>query len=1349
MENYRLEIFVSYAWGGESEIIVNDIDKTLFSKNIEIIRDKRDFGFKGMITDFMNKIGKGKAIIVVISDKYLKSPYCMYELLEIYRNLKFQERIFPIVISDAKIFEPIPRLQYLKYWQDKKNELDEAIKSFGTDAITVIGDDYKTYKKIFDNFGEIVNVLKDINSLTPQMHKDENYHSIIIQLQKILDTDKQDNVKTVKVDITNLKNIATNKIEQSLNEGFFLQKYKSDLYQNRKEVETKFQDFITQNERISFIVTGKAGRGKTNLICNLISTLLQPTKTQYIPVLLNGTIFEISKQKSIEQYLVSYFEIDFDNIISSLKSNNKTLVYFIDAINEIETELKNKEDKSFRIFNEQMDCFIKNVLDNKLPILFCISCRTDSWHLFYENMWVADSIFEKDNAFVSYSTTFELDRFSEFEFDEVKPKYFSHYLLEGELIGETRELCKDPIMLLYFCEAHTKREENRIIEVSTQLTSLRKKKIFDDFVYNIRPKLKSKVEKVTGIKLDELEFNEYTANYILRISEKMYLKKRKSISLEEIHEIALKINNHPDAKLKTSELDKPGSVFFTLTDEGILLTHIGRKEFEFVFETYFEYSLGRFFALIEWKNCASIIQSLDDLLKEHIENTKTINSETNLSFTNILPALEYSILIVEEDNFFENTLFIQLISKLFERNQHQIRQLGFSTIRETKFVANLNQETELETINKINAFFTSIKKLTNAVDFAIMWDLQETILKLFELNKDYTLVQIKNWANAEISEKNNEIQALYAIQILLRIYNDFAENRDEVLNMLTELSQNNVYKTNFWLARTFILGSLNICKNPKSKFKDVKKLREFVENYYITSNSNFIRGIALSSLPFMSYADESFLDKIKSYIKSENYVWGLWNLAYELKNWLNYNKTGNIEQIIEILDELLQKDNQHINYAIANTLIELQKKSNNPLIRQLLDNENLEYNIWRSDRPFRSIEIKNGNSIGIVYSPVFLEPSIDNHVECRERLQSILNKILSFNLECFEWIDPVAIDINNEYLKKVHNSENDRHSQKGNWKNYPIDVKTAYENYINNRTNYAHTNPSELRFEDFPYALYSVGAVIQAINYVTHPKCKSRIAWSFGRPPGHLANNKICIFNNVAIGARYAIDKKKFKKILIIDIDAHHGQHTNRVFRTDSNIIYFSAHIDYGYSRDEGNLENTGEKNGEGYNFNILYPEKMSDEGYIYIINKLLIPVIEEFEPELILLSAGFDGHFEDPLTPQCQLTERAYINLAEKLKYIYDKNTNIKIVGAIEGGYGLNSLANSFMHMINIIGNLGIDKNEIGFVKGNPIIAETAFNEIKSNVSKRVRLMKEMKNRNPNYLLYQDENYWETLIID
>src|SRR5215213_5077553 len=103
MTDYEQAVFISYAWGGEREQVVNQIDQALQAQGLKIIRDKRDLGFKGSIREFMERIGQGNCVIVVVSDKYLRSENCMYELVEIAENKQFQDRIFPVVLGDANI----------------------------------------------------------------------------------------------------------------------------------------------------------------------------------------------------------------------------------------------------------------------------------------------------------------------------------------------------------------------------------------------------------------------------------------------------------------------------------------------------------------------------------------------------------------------------------------------------------------------------------------------------------------------------------------------------------------------------------------------------------------------------------------------------------------------------------------------------------------------------------------------------------------------------------------------------------------------------------------------------------------------------------------------------------------------------------------------------------------------------------------------------------------------------------------------------------------------------------------------------------------------------------------------
>ena len=180
------QVFISYAWGGESERIVNELDSDLQSSGIRIVRDKRDLGFKGMIRDFMRQIGRGYAVVVIISDKYLRSPNCMYELVEIARNKDIYDRIFPIVLADADIYNPVSRIKYIKHWEDKLKELDEAIRTVSAANLQGLREEMDSYDEIRDNISNLTFLLKDMNTLTPEMHENSNFAIMISALRKRL-----------------------------------------------------------------------------------------------------------------------------------------------------------------------------------------------------------------------------------------------------------------------------------------------------------------------------------------------------------------------------------------------------------------------------------------------------------------------------------------------------------------------------------------------------------------------------------------------------------------------------------------------------------------------------------------------------------------------------------------------------------------------------------------------------------------------------------------------------------------------------------------------------------------------------------------------------------------------------------------------------------------------------------------------------------------------------------------------------------------------------------------------------------------------------------------------------------
>ena len=184
MQPYEHAVFISYAWGGEREEIVDQIETSLQERGIKIVRDKRDLGYKGSIQNFMERIGQGNCVIVVLSDKYLRSPNCMFELVEIADNRQFHDRIFPIVLADADIYDPVKRLGYVKYWEEKRKELAEAMKAVDPANLQGIREDMDLYDRIRDKISGLASILKDMNTLTPDMHQDSDFRELYDAIER-------------------------------------------------------------------------------------------------------------------------------------------------------------------------------------------------------------------------------------------------------------------------------------------------------------------------------------------------------------------------------------------------------------------------------------------------------------------------------------------------------------------------------------------------------------------------------------------------------------------------------------------------------------------------------------------------------------------------------------------------------------------------------------------------------------------------------------------------------------------------------------------------------------------------------------------------------------------------------------------------------------------------------------------------------------------------------------------------------------------------------------------------------------------------------------------------------------
>ncbi len=177
------EVFVSYAWSEESNAIVDGLQQVFQEHDIRLLRDREEVRYKDSIRDFMRRIGQGKAVVVVISEKYLKSENCMFEMVEIVKAQSLRERIFPIVLSDANIYKATGRIRYVSYWENEIRELDEALKTVRADNLNNLHDDLDLYSEIRRLFDRIADTLRDMNALTPDQHEGSNFDELIRRIR--------------------------------------------------------------------------------------------------------------------------------------------------------------------------------------------------------------------------------------------------------------------------------------------------------------------------------------------------------------------------------------------------------------------------------------------------------------------------------------------------------------------------------------------------------------------------------------------------------------------------------------------------------------------------------------------------------------------------------------------------------------------------------------------------------------------------------------------------------------------------------------------------------------------------------------------------------------------------------------------------------------------------------------------------------------------------------------------------------------------------------------------------------------------------------------------------------------
>ncbi len=328
---------------------------------------------------------------------------------------------------------------------------------------------------------------------------------------------------------------------------------------------------------------------------------------------------------------------------------------------------------------------------------------------------------------------------------------------------------------------------------------------------------------------------------------------------------------------------------------------------------------------------------------------------------------------------------------------------------------------------------------------------------------------------------------------------------------------------------------------------------------------------------------------------------------------------------------------------------------------------------------------------GFVYDPIYLKHDTGQHVENARRLEAIISHLEQTGLkQQLTPIKPRPATI--EELSLVHQEQyisqiREAAQKGGGW----LDLDTV------------------MSPDSYDAALYAAGGAIKAVEAVMEGEVNS--AFALVRPPGHHATPRramgFCLFNNIAIAAKYALGEFGLEHIVIIDFDVHHGNGTQEAFCDNPQVLYASTH-QYPHYPGTGRIEEIGSGEAEGTMVNIPLPGGCGDAEYQQVFEQIIVPVAKRFKPQLILVSAGYDLHWADELALM-QVSVTGFAQMVKIIKGLADELCGGRLVFSLEGGYNLNALAASVKATFEVLlGNTDIEDplGQTQYQRGAPDIA-------------------------------------------
>lgn len=329
---------------------------------------------------------------------------------------------------------------------------------------------------------------------------------------------------------------------------------------------------------------------------------------------------------------------------------------------------------------------------------------------------------------------------------------------------------------------------------------------------------------------------------------------------------------------------------------------------------------------------------------------------------------------------------------------------------------------------------------------------------------------------------------------------------------------------------------------------------------------------------------------------------------------------------------------------------------------------------------FSNISSTNEKSVGIFYDERFLlHDTGPNHPENPERLNSVIRDLRNNQSISSKIIWPKFNGASIDDLNLVHTKEY-------------IELVDRQVSQLNNHRAYLSTGDTPISKDSNLVAKLAVGAGLEAVDQIMAGDLSS--AFALVRPPGHHASSSMgmgfCVYNSVAVVARYLQKNYDLKRILIIDFDVHHGNGTQDIFYEDNSVFYFSVH-QHPLFPGTGRPNEIGKGEGEGYTLNVELPKGSGNNEVMKAFNSTLKPAMDQFRPEFVLVSAGFDAHKGDPLG-QLNYTSEGYGVIAEIIQGISQKYADGRTLYMLEGGYNADNVSQSVQKILNVLISINIE---------------------------------------------------------